>query len=147
MRLVALIAAVVLAGCQTGVSKEELESTNYGPKPARYREVVLDYLNPRIPDPKAAIITFRTEPKQMVQRETMFRNRQWGWAVCVWINENHPRGYQGIYPMTFFFRDEKIVNTNGGPDDSNVIGARYARDQCEQLGSPFDPVAPDMKKP
>ena len=38
--------------------------------------------------------------------------------------------------MTFFFRHEKIVQVNGGPDDFG-IGAQYARSQCEQLGAPF----------
>jgi hypothetical protein len=139
MHRYALIAAFALAGCQTTVSKEEMESVNYGPRPAGWQAAIRDYLGPRIPDPKTAIITFRTEPKQMVQRETPIRTRQWGWAACVWIDENHPRGYPRTYPMTFFFRDGKIVVVNGGPDDANIVGAQYAREQCEELGAPFNP--------
>jgi len=26
---------------------------------------------------------------------------------------------------------------NGGPDDANVIGAQYSRQQCDRLGTPF----------
>ena len=52
---------------------------------------------------------------------------------------DHPRGYKGRYPMTFWFRDDKIVAVNGGPDDSNIIGAKYAREQCEKLGFLFKP--------
>ena len=42
-------------------------------------------------------------------------------------------------PVTFFFRDDKIVTVNGGPDDSNIIGAKYAREQCERMGWMFKP--------
>jgi hypothetical protein len=145
MRFLILILAALAAGCETTVSKEELASTNFGAKPERWQEAIRAYLEPRIPDPKVARITFRTQPQQMLQKETPLRARQWGWAVCVWIDENHPRGYTGTYPMVFFFRDEKIVTINGGPDDANIFGAQYARQQCDQLGSPFNPAAPDKK--
>ena len=134
-----LLLLAMLAGCQSTVSKEELASVHYGPRPEDWQGAIRAYLDPRIPDLKTAIVAFRTEPKPMLQKETPLRARQWGWAICVWVNENHPRGYSGIYPMTFFFRDGKIVTVNGGPDDSNVIGGQYAREQCERLGSPFTP--------
>ena len=54
-----LVAAFVLAGCQAP-GKDELASINFGPKPSRWQEAIRDYLEPRIPDPKTAIITFRT---------------------------------------------------------------------------------------
>lgn len=132
------LASGFLAGCATGVSESELASVSYGPRPPEnWQQAVRDYLDPRIPDPKTAIITFRTEPKPFLQKETPMRDRQWGWASCVWVNENHPRGYPNTYPITFFFREGRIVHINGGPDDSNVVGAQYAREQCERLGSPL----------
>ena len=138
-RTIALSALLLVAACQTGVSKEELASVNYGPKPAGWQEEIRSYIALRVPDAKTVQIEYKTEPQQMVQKETMVRERQWGWAACVWVDENHPRGYIGRYPMTFFFRDDKIVAVNGGPDDANVIGAKYAREQCERLGSMFRP--------
>ena len=133
----ASIFAMILAGCQTGVSKEELASVNYGPKPDGWQQEIRSYLGIRVPDASTMQIQYKSEPQQMVQKETAVRDRQWGWATCVFVDENHPKGYQGLYPMTFFFRDNKIVAVNGGPDDANVIGGRYAREQCERLGSPF----------
>ncbi len=100
-------AFLLLAGCETTISKEELASVNYGPRPERWQEDI--------------------------------RARQWGWAACLWVFENHPRGYPDTYPMTFIFRDGKIVNVNGGPDDANIVGGQYAREQCERLGAPFKP--------
>ena len=38
--------------------------------------------------------------------------------------------------MVFFIRDGKIVAVNGGSDD-NIIGWRYARTGCNELGAPF----------
>jgi hypothetical protein len=65
------------------------------------------------------------------------RGEQYGWGVCVWVNDKNKSGaYDGFYPMTFVLRNEKIVAANGGVDD-NVIGATYAREQCERMGSPF----------
>ena len=45
--------------------------------------------------------------------------------------------FEGFYPMSFVIRDEKIVAVNNGPDDFGAIGARYAREQCAQMGAPF----------
>lgn len=133
------IVFLALAGCQTGVSPDEMASVNYGARPARWQEEVRSYLAIRVPDAATLRLDFKGEPRQMVQKETAVRDRQWGWATCVEVDENHPRGYKGRYPMTFWFRDDKIVAVNGGPDDANIIGAKYAREQCEKLGYLFKP--------
>ena len=135
MRRLAFALIVLLAGCET-ISKEDLAELNYGPRPVGWRKSILDYLQPRTPDPKTAQITIQTEPKALVQRETMLRDRHWGWAVCVHVFENHPEGAEDPYAVTFFFRGEKVVFVNGGPGDKNPVGAGYARVQCTDLGAP-----------
>lgn len=133
-----VLVLLVLAGCDTTVRREEMASVDYGPKPARWREEIASYLAIRLTNPKEAIVEYRTEPKQLFQRETGLRERQWGWASCVWVNDKNRQGnFEGFYPVTFFIRDEKIVAVNNGPDDFGIIGARYAREQCELLGAPF----------
>ena len=133
----ALLFALLLAACAKPVTKEEVAGLDYGPKPTRYQEEVKSYLAVRLTDPKSAIIEFRSEPAQMYQRKVAFRDMHYGWAVCVWVNDKNSSGnFAGFYPMTFFFRNEKIVQVNSGPDDFGV-GAQYARSQCEQLGAPF----------
>ncbi len=130
--------AAALAACDTTVKKEEMAGIGYGPKPLRWQDEIRSYLRIRLTDPKDAIIEFRTEPKQLFQRETPVRAKQYGWAVCVWVNDKNRSGaYDGYYPITFFIRDDKIVHVNNGPDDFGVIGAKYSREQCEQLGAPF----------
>ena len=129
--------AILLAACAKPVTKEEVAGLDYGPQPTRYQEEVKSYLAVRLTDPKNAIIEFRSEPAQMYQRKVAFRDMHYGWAVCVWVNDKNSSGnFAGFYPMTFFFRHEKIVQVNSGPDDFGV-GAQYACSQCEQLGAPF----------
>ena len=133
-----MLLALGLAGCDTTLRRSEVDSVDYGPRPARWREEIRSYLGIRLTDPKNAIVEFRTEPKIMYQKDSGVRGRQYGWAVCVWVNDKNPSGaYEGFYPMTFFLRDEKIVAVNNGPDDFGVIGAKYAREQCAELGAPF----------
>jgi hypothetical protein len=130
--------AFILSACAPApVTKEETAGLDYGPRPVRYQDDIRSYLKIRLTDPKDAIIEFRTEPQQMYQRQVALRPMHYGWAVCVWVNDKNRSGaYSGFYPMTFFIRNEKIVQVNGGPDDFGV-GAQYARSQCEQLGAPF----------
>jgi len=136
--LLFVLVAAALAGCDTTVKKSELESVDYGPRPQYWQAEIRDYLKIRLTDPAAAIVEFRAGPTQLYQRETPLRKKEWGWAVCVWVNDKNKQGaYDGFYPMSFILREEKIVAVNGGPDDSNIVGSKYAREQCERLGAPF----------
>lgn len=136
--LVVAAGIAALAACDTTVTKSELASVNYGPRPQHWQAAIRDYLKIRLRDPAAAIVEFRAGPQQLFQRETPLRRQQWGWAVCVWVNDKNRQGaFDGFYPMSVFIRDEKVEHVNGGPDDDNLVGNRYAREHCEQLGAPF----------
>ena len=131
--------ALALGACDTTVTKEEMATADYGPAPVNYQDEIKSYLSLRLTDPKTAIVEFRNQPKQLYQRGTAVRGEQFGWGVCVWVNDKNKQGaYDGFYPMTFVLRNEKIVAVNGGPDDANIIGAKYAREQCARLGAPFN---------
>jgi hypothetical protein len=138
-RLVPLALMVFsVAGCDTTVTKAEMNTADYGPRPVNYQSEIKSYLGLRLTDPKDAIVEFRAGPTQLYNRGTPIRGEQYGWGVCVWVNDKNRTGaYDGFYPMTFVIRNEKIVAVNGGPDDANIVGSRYAREQCERLGAPF----------
>lgn len=137
-KLILVLSLLTLAACNTTVSRQEMGSVDYGPAPTRWKEEIRSYLAIRLTDPKEAIVEYRTDPKQLFQRKTPVRDQQYGWGVCVWVNDKNKQGaYDGFYPMSFVLRDEKIVAVNNGPDDFGAIGARYAREQCAQLGAPF----------
>ena len=107
------------------------------------QEEIKSYLAIRLTDPKDAVVEFRAGPKMLYQRGTLLRGEQYGWGVCVWVNDKDKSGaFQGFSPMTFILRDEKIVHVNGGPDDGAIIGPQYARKQCEELGAPPVPGGP-----
>ena len=132
------MAAFALPGCDTTPKKEEVQSVDYGPRPQHWQAAIKDYLKIRLRDPAAAIVEFRAGPQQLFQREIPLRGKQWGWAVCVWVNDKNKAGaFEGFYPMSVLIRNEKIEHVNGGPDDDNLLGNRYAREHCEQLGAPF----------
>jgi hypothetical protein len=133
-RSLLVLSLALLAACDTTVKQEEMAGINYGPKPTRWREEIKSYLDLRLPNPKEAVVEFRSEPKQLYQRDTLLRERQFGWATCVWVNEVKDGKPAGFYPMTFFIREEKIVAVNNGPDDAGLVASRYAREQCAQLG-------------
>lgn len=131
------MAVALTGGCKTPPSQTEMQAYEYGPRPENYEKVIRDYLWPKLLDPGNAIVEFKSGPKQLYQQDTSLRSRQYGWAVCVWINDKNTRGaYDGPYPMVFFIREGKIVAVNGGSDD-NIIGWRYARTGCNELGTPF----------
>jgi hypothetical protein len=133
--IAAAMVLLLLAGCDTTVRREELAGVDYGPKPTRWREEIKSYLDIRLKDPKEAVVEYRSEPKQLFQRDSVLRGQQHGWAACVWVNDKNREGkFEGFYPMTFFFRGDKIVAVNNGPDDFSIIGSRLAREQCAQLG-------------
>jgi len=128
-----VLTLIVLGACDTTVKKEETAGLNYGPKPTRWREEIKSYLDLRLVNPKEALVEYRSEPKQLYQRDTVLRDSQYGWATCVWVNEKKDGKFAGPYPMTFFMRDDKIVAVNGGPDENSLMASRYAREQCAQL--------------
>jgi hypothetical protein len=130
-----LCMVILLDGCSTAPpTQEERQSVNYGPKPENAEQIVRDYLRYRLNDPAGAIIEFKAGPTQLYQKDTVIRDLQFGWAVCAMINDKNSRGaHDGFTPGVYFIRNGKVVARNGGPDDG-PIGAKYARDQCKEIG-------------
>jgi len=126
----AAIALALLAGCQSPpLSREEIAALDYGPRPEAYETIVRDYLRPRLSEPSFALIELKAGPAPLYGRD-----RQYGWAVCVMINDRDPRGaYGGFYPMVVYIRGGKVVAADGSALE-NALGLRYARAQCAQLG-------------
>jgi len=132
--LVAGAAVALAAGCKNPPTQAEMGAYDYGPRPENYEKLVREYL------PGDAAIEFKAGPRELYQQDTTLRALQYGWGVCVWVKDkNTSGGYDEPYPMVFFIREGKIVAVNGGSKD-NVIGWRYARTGCSELGAPF--VAP-----
>jgi hypothetical protein len=134
-RLAAPVALFLLAGCQAPpLTSEQITALDYGPRPGSFQSLVLDFLKPRLMEPNYALVEFKAGPSPLYQRETLSRERQHGWAVCVMINDRDPRGaYIGFYPMVVYIRGDKVVAADGGGLE-RAAGLSYAQAQCKQLG-------------
>jgi hypothetical protein len=128
------IAFALLAACQSPLTREQIAALDYGPRPDNYEQIVRDYLRPRLNEPSFAVIEFRAGPAPLYQKDALLNERQYGWAVCVTVNERDPRGtYFDPYPMVVYIRRGAGVAANGGALE-RAAGLRYAREQCRQLG-------------
>jgi hypothetical protein len=128
-------AVVSLVACQSPPpTREETAALDYGPRPENYEQVVRGYLQTRLVGPDFAIIQFKTEPRPLYQKGTVLRDRQYGWAACVMVNDKDLRGaYAGFYPMVLYLRGGKVVAANGDGLE-RAAGVRYAHAQCAELG-------------
>jgi len=131
----ASIALAILTGCQSApLSPEQIAALDYGPRPDDYEKIIRGYLGPRLSEPDFALIEFRAGPTPLYQRDTLSRDRQHGWAVCVMINDRDQRGtYPGAYPMVVYIRGGQVVAADGGGLE-RAAGLRYAHAQCKRLG-------------
>lgn len=130
----AALAALALLGCQSPpLTGEQIAALDYGPRPQNYEKIVRDYLSGRLNDPGFAVIEFRAGPSPLYQGDTLSRERQHGWAVCVTVNERDPGGVYLTYLMVVYIRGGQVVAADGGALE-RAAGLGYAREQCKQLG-------------
>jgi hypothetical protein len=130
------IAVVSLAACQSPPpTREEIAALDYGPRPENYEQIVRDYLRTALVAPEFAIVQFKTGPRPLYQKNAVFfRDRQYGWAVCVTIRDKDRRSaYEEPYPMVLYLRGGKVVAANGDGLE-RAAGVRYAHEQCAALG-------------
>ena len=129
-----LITVALLAGCSQPLTREQIAGLDYGPRPRDYEKIVRDYLRPRLSEPDFALIEFKAGPAPLYQTDTLMREREYGWAVCVMVNDRNPRGaYEGYYPVVVYIRAGRVVASDGGGLE-RAAGLRYAHAQCKQLG-------------
>ena len=133
-RTAALVAPLLFAACQSPpFTPEQIAALDYGPRPDDYENIVRGYLEARVNDPAFALIQIEAGPAPLYQRDTLSRQRQYGWAVCVMVNQRDPRGAYTGYPMVLYIRAGKVVATDGGGLEQ-AAGLRYAHAQCARLG-------------
>src|SRR5438477_582156 len=126
--------AALTGGCKSPPTQSEMAAYDYGPRPGHYEKLVRDYLKPRLVAPDCAFVELKAGPQPLYQKESLLRARQYGWAVCVMINDKDRRGaYGGFYPMVLYIREGKVVAANGDGLE-RAAGVRYAHASCRELG-------------
>lgn len=112
-RLLPLVFALLLAGC-VSVSREEIASADFGPKPANYEERVKAYMGAVLKDPMSAVYDFRPTLRRAVAKGGLMDNfaKYYGWVFEVSINaKNSFGGYTGA--KTYYF----MVTSDGRISD------------------------------
>jgi len=132
--VLALATALLVAACKSPPSKEETSSVDYGPKPENHEQIIREYMKTRV-NMGGVIFEFKGGPKPLYQQDSVWRPRQYGWGVCVFVHDKRGSAFES-YPMAFFIRNGVIVTVNGGPED-NLVGRRFALTDCNELGTPF----------
>jgi len=129
-----VLACVLLVACQAPpLSPGQAAALDYGPRPDDYQVLVRDYLKRRLSEPNYSQVEFKAGPARLYQEQTLSREREHGWAVCVMVNERDQRGVYTEYPMVIYIRGGKVVAEDGGGLE-RAAGLHYARAQCRRLG-------------
>lgn len=103
MKKLSLCALILLVGCVSSPSKNELSNANYGELPNDYQNSIKSSVGSRLKDPYSAIYEFGTPYKGWCQSgfTTLF-----GWIVPFSLNaKNSYGGYTGISPNAVMFID------------------------------------------
>jgi hypothetical protein len=108
--------AAIFTACSSAPTIEQLASTDYGPKPENYQELVKTYLADRLFDPYTAVYTHWNGPKR-----GYFGNRtlgfKYGYAVCVGVNaKNQFGGFAGVQSYYFIIRNGAVIQSEFGED-------------------------------
>ncbi|WP_262120388.1 hypothetical protein [Serratia ficaria] len=100
--------AIILGGCVSAPSTEELKNANYGEMPSNYQEIIKDNMSGRLKDPYSAQYTFKKPTKGWCKSGF---STYYGWLVLTSINaKNSYGGYTGS--QTYLY----LINKNSARD-------------------------------
>jgi hypothetical protein len=132
-KLLPLLAAFLLMiGCVSVPSSQDLATANYGPPPgADYRQQIKDWMLGVLKDPMSAQYQFTQPIKGYMNDAPISGGRaHFGWTVEVKINsKNSFGGYVGFTPYKFLFKKGKLieaVDLNTGLGFTSAGGASFA---------------------
>lgn len=117
MRKFFLFAMIILmAGCATIPSQQEMANANYGQLPANYQDQIKEHFAVMLKDPQSAIYKFKEPTKHYAGR--------YGWKVVLFINaKNSFGGYTGEDEKHFMFYAD---GTKGQVDEFSLGFAKGA---------------------
>ncbi len=98
-----------LFACANQPTKELIESSDYGPKPKDYKNLVITYMQTTLKDPDSAKYNWNREPTKMWVVNPHGSGHLFGWGTCALINaKNGFGGFSGFQKYFFFFKDNQI---------------------------------------
>jgi hypothetical protein len=131
---VACVAALLTACLAPIPTQHQIESTDVGPYPSEYQQIVKDALGKELLDPYSAVYSDWKGPQQGYAGDR-FTGFAFGWRVCVSVNaKNRMGGYVGARPYAFVIRNGAVVKSYGGGDpNANSLTGMMAQKLCEGM--------------
>lgn len=112
--------SIIIAGCTGNVTKEQLDSADYGTPPTHYKESIESYLESTLKDPQSKIVKYIDMPKK---GHWYYSGNRFGYYVCANINaKNSYGGYTGFSKYFFAFQNDQLVHSfNDGMDYFSAV--------------------------
>ena len=115
--VVACSLMMIIAGCATTPSPEELATAYYGPYPNEYESIIKSFMAPVLRDAQSAIYKFKEPYKGYAYKwvdqngnDSLSGTVEYGWVVETSINaKNAFGGYTGFEQINFVIRDNRVV--------------------------------------
>jgi len=110
--VISIFIIVILTGCATTPTKEQLASIGYGnPLTIDYQKAIKDYFEISLFDPFSAQYKFETPGEYWAKEPPLLGSRLYaGYGVPVSVNAKNRYGaYVGYQKYIFIFRDDKII--------------------------------------
>lgn len=113
MKYVIALAALLLGGCVSAPTSEEMNSADFGPPPKDYEATVREHLSQTLKDPYSYDLKFLFEPRK--DWSGLGARKQFGYAVCANLNAKNSFGaYTGFKLTYFLIRYDQVVASVGG---------------------------------
>ena len=122
-----LLITITLSGCAAAPTKEELARANFGSYPTDCEQVIRGYMDGVLKDSESARYQFLNKPQ--TAWTTWGGKRQYGYAVCAYINaKNSFGGYVGNRLNYFMIHDGKVIAATHGDGE---YGEAMAEGRCK----------------
>lgn len=110
LKMISVLFFVLISGCVTPISPEQITSADYGKVPSNYQDSVKGHMESLLFDPYSAHYRFIGDPiKGYAYVSGTLNPPVFGHLVTVGINaKNRMGGYVGETPYTFLFKDENF---------------------------------------
>lgn len=142
--LTMLLTSLLLAGCATNATREEIERAEIGPcpMPLRAQQIAREFLMASLKDPMSAVISFDNLYKASY-RANGFSSPKFAWSMVASVNAKNSYGaYVGAQNYWFYFIQDTWVATgvptqmwNGSSYQTTYVieetgGGGYTREQA-----------------
>jgi hypothetical protein len=81
---------LLMAGCATAPTQQELAEADYGSYPSDYEQIIKNYMFTVLKDPESARYQFLNAPK--TAWSSGFGEKKFGYVVCAYINAKNSFG-------------------------------------------------------